>query len=168
MRLRILQEKDAPYMLEWMSDPELIKFFRFDAEKANSDNILAFINRSINDNQNKHFAVVDENDEYLGTISLKNIDYENKNAEYAISLRKKAIGKGFATSATKALLKIAFEELHLHKVYLNVLSENIRAIKFYEKFGFEYDGEFKEHLILNGNYKNIKWYSYMGANKCQQ
>ena len=42
----------------------------------------------------------DQDDEYLGTISLKNIDLKNKNAEYAISTRKKARGTGANQQAT--------------------------------------------------------------------
>ena len=75
----------------------------------------------------------------------------DKNAEYAISLRAKAQGKGIASQATTTLLKIAFEDLNLERVYLNVLSDNKRAIRLYEKIGFVYEGE----------YKALRWYSIL-------
>lgn len=159
MNLRYLQEKDAPLMMEWMKDPELACFFTFNIESVTEESILSFINKSKNDNKNKHYAITNEDDVYLGTISLKNISYKNSNAEYAITLRKSAIGKGIAEVATKRILDIAFNELNLNKVYLNVLSYNIRAIKFYEKFGFKYEGEFIEHVKIGDRYRNLKWYS---------
>jgi RimJ/RimL family protein N-acetyltransferase len=168
MRIRSLKEKDAPFMLEWMHDLDINKYFRFDGNQTTIDSALIYIRNSLSDDKNRHFAVIEENDdEYLGTISLKNIDFANKNAEYAISLRKKAIGTGISKYATDELMKIAFNEIHLHKVYLNVLSENIRAIRFYEKYGFIFEGEFKDCLSIAGKYKSLKWYRYMENESCK-
>jgi RimJ/RimL family protein N-acetyltransferase len=102
-----------------------------------------------------HLAIVDEKDYYLGTISLKEIDHAAKNAEYAISTRASAHGTGAALQATREILRIAFEELHLDRVYLNVLDENSRANRFYQKCGFRYEGQFRDHLLIRGELKNL-------------
>ena len=109
-------------------------------EKQTKADVLSFIQKAREIDKNKqgssiHLAVTDENDEYLGTISLKNIDYKSKNAEYAISMRQCTKGTGAAYKATKQILDYAFNTLDLEKVYLNVLKEN-RAIAFYKKVGF--------------------------------
>ena len=157
MRLRKLEEKDAVWMLEWMHDPDINRFFAADFNSNKMESVLEFINRG-EDSKNVHYACVNDEDEYLGTVSLKNIDYSAKNAEYAISFGKRAHGTGAAFFATKEILKIAFEKLGLERVYLNVLSENIRANRFYEKFGFIYEGEFKKHINIRGELKDLKWY----------
>lgn len=164
MELRNLEQKDAKYMYEWMTDPEIYCNFRFDHNKITFESCKEFIKNSINDEKNKNFAIVNDDDEYLGTVSLKNIDKENKNAEYAIAIRKEFHGTGIAKDATLVILKYAFKNLNLHKVYLNVLSENVRAIKFYEKIGFTYEGEFKKHLCINSEYKDLKWYGFFKEN----
>ena len=164
MKLRRLEEKDADGMLEWMQDPEIQKRFRFNAEGMDKEAVLSFIreaNTCLIDGKDIHYAVSDENDGYLGTISLKNIDLSSKNAEYAISLRRIAQGKGIAAKATNEILRIAFEQYALEKVYLNVLADNQKAIRFYEKCGFIYEGEFRKHLFLRGEYKTLKWYSML-------
>lgn len=164
MKLRRLEEKDADGMLEWMQDPEIQKVFRFNAEEADKEAVLSFIREakiSLDAGENIHYAISDDNDEYLGTISLKNVDLVNKNAEYAISLRRMAQGKGIASKATYEILRIAFEQYHLEKVYLNVLADNQKAIRLYEKCGFIYEGEFRKHLFLRGEYKTLKWYSML-------
>lgn len=158
MRLRQLEIKDKPYMQEWMNDSDIMACFRMNRDANNDERILNFISDSFTE-ENKHYAIVDENDEYQGTISLKNIDLFNKNAEYAIVIRRGMISKGAAKEATNLILNIAFNELQLHKVYLNVLEDNIRAIKFYEKIGFQLEGEFKEHLYLRDKYYSLKWYA---------
>lgn len=167
IRLRELQEKDAPFMLEWMHDKEIQKAFKKDMSKMCLEDTQKFcresgIPKEIKDGTCIHFAIVDEQDEYLGTISLKNFDLSSGNAEYAISVRKKVQGKGVAVKATELLLEKAFKEYGLHKVYLNVLADNKRAIRMYEKCGFVYEGVFKEHVrTIEGKYVDLLWYGML-------
>lgn len=161
MKLRRLETKDSDKMLEWMQDSDINRFFRFDTNNIKKEQVIDFINSSLIDNSNLHLAIVDDTDEYMGTISLKNIDCVDGNAEYAISLRKMAIGTDIAQKATDTILYIAYFELGLNKVYLNVLSHNLRAIRFYEKYGFDFEGEFKEHVKIGGDYQNLKWFGML-------
>ena len=164
MKLRVLEKKDVNGMLEWMHDEDVNKFFRFHAPDMTSEKAENFIKNSFT-KENRHYAVVDENDEYLGTISLKNINYEDKNAEYAISMRRCTWGKNISREATKMILDIAFGELELQKVYLNVLSENERAVAFYRKVGFTYVGESKKHVVINGRFMDLKWFEIQRGDK---
>lgn len=46
-------------------------------------------------------------------------------------------------------------------MYLNVYSNNVKAIKLYEKCGFKFEGEFREHFKLDDEYLNWKWYGIL-------
>ena len=155
--LRKLEEKDAPFMLEWMHDEEITAGFQRPFSKATIESVLHFIQNSFNE-ENQNFAFVNSKDEYLGTISLKHISHVNDKAEYAVVTRKCAQGTGAAKKATEELLTYAFTELNLHKVYLSVLEENIRAQKFYEKCGFLREGLEVDAVKINGKYHNHIWY----------
>ena len=162
--LRKLDEKDAEGMLEWMKDPEINKNFRFSPNIKDIQDALKFIKEAETepvDGKSIHYAIVSETDEYLGTISLKEVDLAAKSAEYAISLRRKAQGKGIGFKATKELLGKDFDQFGFHRVYLNVLSANKKAIHLYEKCGFVYEGEFRQHLLLRGEYVSLKWYGML-------
>lgn len=162
--LRYLKKKDVQGMLEWMHDADINQFFRFDAEHMTEEKAEKFVEDSIKAIKKKtsyNYAVVDGTDCYLGTISLKNVDWDAKSAEYAISLRKTAQGKGIAAAATSILLEDAFKKLELNRIFLNVLSENKGAIRMYEKFGFVYEGEFRQHVFLKGRTRDLKWYSIL-------
>lgn len=164
IKLRCLKEKDTEGMLEWMHDPDIQKNFQFNPEEKDRCAVLMFIKNARAEfigGRDIHYAITDKKDEYLGTISLKNMDLTAKKAEYAISLRKCAQGKGIAQKATYEVLRLAFEQFQLERVYLNVLSENEKAIRLYEKCGFIYEGEFRKHLFLGGDYKTLKWYSML-------
>ena len=77
--LRKLQLKDVPLMLEWMHDEEAKHIFQNNFAEIDDVAAKKFVEDSFREDQ-QHFAIVDDqDDEYLGTISLKNIDLKNKN-----------------------------------------------------------------------------------------
>lgn len=138
MVLRELKMKDAEYMLEWMHDENVYSCLGKDFSSMTIEDCQKFIQESVeNPGNGRNFAIVDENDEYMGTISLKNIEWEEKRAEYAISCRTKAMGKGFAKAASEELFQFASKELGLVLIYLYVRESNVRAQKLYDKVGFE-------------------------------
>lgn len=161
MYLRKLKPKDGPRMLEWIKDSSINQYFRFNPEENTPETIQSFIAAAQNDLNNLHLAIADADDSYLGTVSLKGIDRMARHAEYAIAMHPSAIGTGTAKFATDKILEIAFAEQKLERVYLNVLSENLRAIRFYEKYDFNYEGEFVRHLYHQGQLKNIKWFAML-------
>ncbi len=160
VHLRKPEIKDIPGMLEWMHDPELNRWFRFNAEEMTEGKAQRFIENAFSDTS-MHYAVADEADIYLGTISLEDIDRKNGHALYAVAMRKCAQGTGAAMAATKKLLNIAFTEMGLERVYLNVLSDNIRAKRFYEKAGFTHEGCFRRHLKLRNEWRDWDWYAIL-------
>ncbi len=145
-------------MLEWIKEKDATRNFRFNPDNMNIDTVQDFIRNSYTDNT-RHYAIADDNNEYLGTISLKNINRDDENAEYAISMRACARGTGAAKCGTEALLDIAFKELGLNKVYLNVYEDNMRARRFYEKMGFKLEGCAADHIKTPNGRKSLCWYA---------
>ena len=101
MRLRNLELKDAPLMLEWMHDKSVVKDMQADFLSKTLEDCYIFILSSKDTQKNLHLAIVAETDEYMGTVSLKNI--EEDKAEFAITVRKNAMGKGYALFGMKKL-----------------------------------------------------------------
>lgn len=158
--LRRLEKKDAAYMLEWMHDETITCNFRYPFAAMTLERAKIFIDYSF-DEENQHFAITDNKDEYMGTVSLKHISEVDHNAEYAIVMRKKAHGTGLAERATMEILKYAFQDLGLHRVYLTVLSDNIAARKLYENCGFDLEGELKDVIRLGDRYRSQACYAIL-------
>lgn len=55
--LRKLEEKDAPFMLEWMHDKDIVAGFQRPFDQATTDTVLSFIRNSF-DGENQNFAFV--------------------------------------------------------------------------------------------------------------
>lgn len=131
MKIRELKEKDAPFMLEWMHDLSVVEPLGRDFMHMKLEACLNFI--SSHDAGNIHLAIADENDEYMGTVSLKNIDKEEGFAEFAITIRKCAMGKGYSSYGMNKIIWYGLEELGLKSIYWCVRKTNQRAIRFYDK-----------------------------------
>lgn len=135
MRLRKLEIKDAPLMLEWMYDQSVVENLRTNFQSKTLDDCETFIRSSWDDEKNCNMAIVNEDDTYIGTVSLKNI--KENSAEFGITIRKIAMGKGYAREAMEKMICIGFKEMQLEKIYWCVSPENKRAIRFYDKNGYE-------------------------------
>ena len=92
MRLRKLKEKDAASMLNWMHDADIVRYMKKDFLSKTIEDCISFIENEAADSVN--FAIVSDNDEYMGTVSLKNI--KNKTAEFGIVTGRTAMGKGYS------------------------------------------------------------------------
>ncbi len=135
--LRRLKKSDAPLMLEWMHDEDLVKDLHKNFAGMTIDNCKSFIERAATDSSNLHLAIADDNDEYMGTVSLKDINYDLGIAEFDIVIRRAATGKGLSAAGMKEILNYASlgKELQkpLSQIYWCVDSKNARALRFYDK-----------------------------------
>lgn len=136
MRVRNLQLQDAEYMLEWMHDESVVKYLSANFAAKTIEDCEKFIRDSENSCSDLNLAIADENDVYMGTVSLKHIDRISQMAEFAITIRKEAMDQGFAVYGMKEILRIGFEELHLKQIVWCVSNDNERAKRFYDKNGF--------------------------------
>jgi len=155
-RLRPLHVKDAVRMLEWLHDDETTRFLALDGKSLTLEDTLSYIRNAQDETVNLHRAVVSEDDVYLGTVSLKNIDLADKQAEYAISMHPSAVGSGAAKAASLLIAQVAFIELGLKRVYLNVLRVNQRAVRFYDKLGYRYTHS--SSIFFDGKDIELMWY----------
>lgn len=159
MKLRNLEMRDATFMLEWMHDKTVVENLRTDFSLKTIEDCKLFIHESYENKDNLNLAIVDEQDEYMGTVSLKNIDRKNQYAEFAITIRRCAMGKGYSGFGMKEIIKIAHDKYNLENVFWCVSSLNKRAVRFYRKNGYQEVALIPERLKNEyANQNNLLWY----------
>lgn len=162
MYLRDLEEKDASLMLEWMKDESVVDKLRGNFKEKTIGDCLDFIKASGDKQNNIHLAICSDEDEYMGTVSLKNIDRTNQSAEFEITVRKCSMGRGYSWFGMEEIIKRAFENYGLENVYWCVSRDNKRAIRFYDKHNFHEVVDVPA-TVLNRyeGMQNLKWYSVL-------
>lgn len=161
MKVRKLEEKDAPFMLEWMHDEDVVKYMSANFTEKTIDDCRKFISFSNDTNRDLNLAIVNESDEYMGTVSLKHINLLEKTAEFAITVRKIAMGKGYSSYGMKEIIRIGLEEFGLRNIYWCVQAINVRAVKFYDKNGYKKTEDIPEHILKEYTKSQIEqfvWY----------
>lgn len=89
----------------------------------------------------------------IGTCGLFGLDATARHAEFGIGIGEKELwGHGYGREATGLLLDYAFHLRNLERVWLEVHSENERAIRSYRACGFVEEGRMRRHLWLAGRY----------------
>lgn len=149
MRVRPLQEQDAPLMLAWMHDESVVADLAGNFAAKSLVDCQQFIAASRDTSRDLHLAIVDENDIYMGTVSLKHIDQEHSDAEFAITVCAEAMGHGFSGFGMKWILNYGLNQLGLNSIYWCVSAENKRAVRFYDKNGYHRTMDVPDHITAN-------------------
>ena len=160
MHLRKLELKDAPLMLSWMHDDSVTVKLRTNFASKTIYDCEAFIRSSWEEGESLHYAIASDEDEYMGTVSLKHI--EEASAEFAITVRAEAMGRGYSWFGMEEIIKKAFDELGLDSVYWCVSRDNIRAVRFYDKHNFHEVVDIPTKVLNRyEGIENLKWYSVL-------
>lgn len=151
--LRPLETGDATQLQQWINDPEVSRYLSVYRPMKLEDE-QQFIERANAGGENLAFGVaLMQDDQLLGTAGLQRIDWKNRSAGFGISLGVPGEwGKGYGTEATRLVVRVAFERLNLHRVWLVVYEFNERGRRCYERAGFKGEGVMRDYHFADGRY----------------
>lgn len=98
--------------------------------------------------------IVRKDGKLVGSASFRGMERTRlkHRAEIGISLLKEVWGQGIGSMLMETLIDFAKTEAHVEIISLEVNSENTRAIRLYEKYGFEKIGHYKGFFKVDGKY----------------
>ena len=92
---------------------------------------------------------------FIGTVKLEHINFSNRLAMDGIMIGDKNYhGKKIAFKTYQILLKYAFTELKLYKIFGGCNVNNIPMIKIFTKIGYKQEGCFRNSDFIDGNYSD--------------
>ena len=160
IRLELLEEDDYSKIVEWNQNKDADFLFQWAGPgyiyPINEKQIAQRIEtRAKKDEADTYiYKITDENNKMLGTIELDNLNKEKRTATVARFLIDENLrGRGLGKKALRLLVEKAFKNFDISEMDLRVLEFNTRAIRCYEKVGFE-----KTNFVsnskqtLNGNW----------------
>lgn len=93
---------------------------------------------------------------HIGNIYVRSIDWVYRHAIIGILIGEADNrSKGYGQSALRQIITHSFQVLGLHKLILEVLEDNPRAIHVYEKSGFKIEGTMRKHVYKKGIWKDL-------------
>ncbi len=147
-------EEDASTLAHWSEDADYLRALDSDYARPVSAQAVAARLAPEQSDPNKvefHLRAL-QDDCLIGFVALHSIEWNNGTAMLAVGIGEPAYrGKGFGSDALRLILCYAFDELNLHRVGLDVISNNTRAIRTYEKVGFRQEGTMRDAVLRDGS-----------------
>ena len=153
--LRKMTVDDTDNIVRWRNKEEVRSRFLY-REPFTTEGHLEWIKTKIDTGLAVQMIICTMDDKPVGSVYLRDIDQRDRKAEYGIFIgEESAWGKGYGTAAAKMMLSYGFEQVSLHKIFLRVLADNVRAIASYEKAGFVREAYLKDEVFLDGKFCDI-------------
>ena len=137
---RLLVPSDAEMILGWRNSPEVANYmYRNDPISPEEHKI--WMSSVLSNPDSVYCRIIQDDTLPIGLMSLTSINHRQRSCEWGGYLApdvEKGVGNG--KTALAESLRIAFEDLRLNRVAVEVLSSNLRALKLYESVGFVREG----------------------------
>ena len=144
IRLRTMEKSDLELKVRWYNDPDVNKTLIIE-ESLELDKSLKWFDKAKDDDSRRDFVIETLDGEPVGITGLLGIDYKHGTAECICVIgEKKFWGKGLGTIIHSLLLKFAFEELGLSKIWATIYTDNAAIIRIVEKLGFKIEGTLRQ------------------------
>ena len=157
VRLRALEPEDEPLLYEWFNDPEITSTGGGHGYPISHAREREWIEEASRPGYEYcHFGIVAlDNDQLIGTVSLRQTSPENRSADLGLSIGDKARwNQGYATDAMRVACRFGFEQMNLHRIELGTYAEHATAIRVYEKVGFKIEVRERESAYFGGRYRD--------------
>ena len=110
------------------------------------------------------YAVVDGGGKAVGILSLMEIRPANRvievgNIVYSPSLQRTPLG----TEAQYLIARYAIETLGYRRYEWKCDDRNAASKRAAERFGFKYEGTFRQHMIIKGQNRDTAWFSILDS-----
>lgn len=156
--LRNLREEDAEGNYKyWFDDEEVCKgnsHHRFPEAEQSLKKYINEVNSTIS---KLVLAIIDKkNSNYIGNVSLQNINYFNRSAEFAIIIGEKEYwGRGIGKEVANLIINHGFNSLNLNRIYLGTYVDNVGMRGIAKTLGFKEEGLRRQADYKDGNYVDI-------------
>lgn len=155
--LFLLTDVNRNYLREWLPWVDKTKTVEDTKE---------FIKNSLEGAQNNKSADfgIYFHDKLVGAIGFHFLDFNNKKTTIGYWLDKDYQGKGIMTTATKILIRFAFEKLKLNRVQINCGQGNTKSCAIPMRLGFKKEGIAQQAEWVNDHFVDWEQYSLLKEN----
>ena len=153
--LRALEKEDLEILKEWRNSKHVRKSTREYKllNMINQKNWFESIHQ-LNPPREIMFGILNKRKKLIGVTGLTYIDWKNRNSEISIYFSTNNWQtKSEAKEVINLILEYGFEELNLHRLYVEIFSLMKENIKLFSQLKFIKEGELREKI-----WRQNKWW----------
>jgi RimJ/RimL family protein N-acetyltransferase len=164
--LRAFRPEDFDAVFAMQSRPDVARFLYWDARtEAEVREALTkkIASTAIREEEDVLFlaAELHGTGELVGDVVLQWTSRQHLSGEIGFIVHPDHQGHGYATEASRELLRLAFEELQLHRVIGRVEARNIGSARVLEKLGMRREAHLIENEYVKGEWQSELAYALL-------
>lgn len=139
LTLRRMTPEDTEDIYQMRKDPRMIEFTdsKLDVNREETNSYLEKINRGVDEGKWIIWAIEHKSSKkVIGSISIWNMDSEQKSAELGYGIIPEYQNKGFMKEALASVVEYGFEVMNLNTLDAYTEEKNINSIKLLETCKF--------------------------------
>ncbi|PTM56606.1 GNAT family N-acetyltransferase [Desmospora activa] len=160
--LRYLNESDSAELLELeLRNRDFFKHYLYTVDESyytieHQRKIIVDAQQQSEQDQKYIFGVfLKETEQLIGKVILAGVARGSlQSCSLGYYLDQAQNGKGYTTEAVRLAVKVAFEELQLHRIEARIMPKNIGSIRVIEKLGFQKEGHCRKDAYINGKWED--------------
>lgn len=167
--LREFEENDWRDILAYHSDPRYLRYYHRDDDPAEEDArafVAMFLGWRREEPRYRFQLAITTREEpgrVIGNCGIRRKDPESRLADCGVELAPEFWGKGYATEAVREMLRLAFDDLGIHKVWTSSIAENSGAAHVVEKLGMRLEGRLRGHEEIRGRWHDVLLHGILAA-----
>lgn len=164
MILRKIGPRDEEDIFAYASDRETTEYVIWNTHQTIADSrayIQFTLDRYAKDEAADWGMVLKASGRLIGTISLFAKDFISRRAEMGFVIGRPYWGQGLTPEAGASLLKLAFEEMQLHRVECRHFAPNKKSGRVMQKLNMTYEGTAREAIQCRGIFWDICHYGIL-------
>jgi RimJ/RimL family protein N-acetyltransferase len=153
--LRGVDKEDAELIREWLTEPDLLHLMGARPIPLGGLDIdkLPELFRL---REGRVLAILSKDKNLVGLVAVGNFHEFNRTASIMILIGDRAEwNRGYGTDALLAVTKFVFDDLNLNCVEALVPEYNLRALKVFQKVGYQVEGTLRHRFFGRGRYWNM-------------
>jgi RimJ/RimL family protein N-acetyltransferase len=161
--LREFRASDLDDYLAIVGDDRVTSWLSFDTRDRDQaeKTLTEIVERSARDDRPDYLLAVTRlhDDRMVGFARIGPTGVKAAHLGYAIHTDH--WGRGYATDASRTLLRFAFTTLGRHRVSAAIGPDNEASIAVVKRLGFAYEGRIRHHVFTNGDWRDSLLYSLL-------
>ncbi len=155
--LRPFEDRDLDAQADMRSRPEVVRYLYFNVQSR--DDVARALSRKKTlttlEKEGDILALVVElrdGGALAGDVILQWLSEEHRQGEIGFIFHPDHQGKGYATEAATALLRIGFEDLGLHRITGRCEAGNTASARLMERLGMRQEAHLRENEFVKGRW----------------
>jgi RimJ/RimL family protein N-acetyltransferase len=166
LTLRPYVAGDLGHLRDLMSREDVVRYLPWppmDLEQARAKLQQRLAQTRIGDGQDALVpaAVETATGRVVGEFMLRVPNTANGQGEVGWSIHPDFQGRGYATEGARAMLRVGFEDLGLHRIHAGADARNVASLRVMERLGMRREAHFVQSELVKGEWVDEVIYAFL-------